>query len=138
MHVKPVSAKKKLSTLSCYFFMIQLLSYKALEVYTYSMDTIYLYLRAQVAIGTFFMKSPLVSKFLFKVFFLHNQICFPKTSILRVETFNYTVFREKCLFELMRSDEKIIFYGYMKLFSNQKSKIILINSALLPICFIKK
>ena len=117
--------------------MIQLLSYKALEVYTYSMDTIYLYLRAQVAIGTFFMKS-LVSKFLFEVFFLHNQICFPKTSILRVETFNYTVFREKCLFELTRSDEKIIFYGYMKLFSNQKSKIILINSALLPICFIKK
>ena len=29
-----------------------------IKVYTYSMETIYLSLRAQVAVGTFFMKSP--------------------------------------------------------------------------------
>ena len=33
---------------------------KVLGVYTHSMETIYLYLRVQVDVGTFFMKSPVV------------------------------------------------------------------------------
>ena len=33
---------------------------KVLGVYTRSMETIYLSMRAQVAVGTFFMKSPVV------------------------------------------------------------------------------
>ena len=35
---------------------------KVLSVYTHSMTTIYLFLRAQVAKSTFFMKSPLYEK----------------------------------------------------------------------------
>ena len=33
---------------------------KVLGVYNHSMETIYLSLRAQVAVGTFFMKSPVL------------------------------------------------------------------------------
>ena len=39
---------------------------KVLSVYTHSMTTIYLSLSAQVAISTFFMKSPLYDK-MFKI-----------------------------------------------------------------------
>ena len=47
------------------YFLLQGLIYswfhkKVLGVYTYSMETIYLSLRAQVAVGTFFMKSPVL------------------------------------------------------------------------------
>ena len=39
---------------------------KVLSVYTHSMTTIYLSLSAQVAISTFFMKSPLLLSRLYK------------------------------------------------------------------------
>ena len=43
---------------------------KELGVYTSSMETIYPYLRAQVSVGTFFMKSLVVGKLGCRVVFL--------------------------------------------------------------------
>ena len=50
--------------------LVQLISYKmyVLGVYTRSMETIYLSLRAEVAVDTFFMKSPV----LFWIFTAHT------------------------------------------------------------------
>ena len=57
---------------------------KVLGVYTHSMETIYLYLRVQVDVGTFFMKSPVVqtmfANFYLTMYILCN-VLYHKTNI---------------------------------------------------------
>ena len=63
---------------------------KVLGVYTHSMETIYLSLSAQVAVGTFFMKSPV---HLYLTYYLHvsriyndNKIYFSSSLVITLKT----------------------------------------------------